>query len=323
MNKRPGLTLLVCLLGLAGLSAPLQAQSIQNTQWIDELGLQPGVPLVILPPAAGAIIGIDEQRKIDSYVQTITLQGDPGTTGENRVVVTVTRKGLAPRITPDVIQAELADAIPDIPVSMGPINTRNVFGLFGSLIGSRGPLTCFYGFQGVNLADRWITTENATPFDERHALSIRARLCRTTIGAAGLTAIMAGAQSGAGSGGEMAPMPSLGYDALAAASSLDGMQGGMQRGMAPGMMGNAMMGNAMMRNGMMGNAMSMYAPQQMMGYEPSRRVVTRYRAAPRVRARPRRRDVRTEEPVDDEAPSSGPTPIAGLAPIPLPRAGVK
>lgn len=225
MIKRRDNVLLLALvtavtIGSTGVSP---ASAVDRIAWIDALGLRTGTPLVLPPPAAGAVIGVDEQRKTDSFTQVITLAGDPGTQGENTVTVTITRDGLAPRIESADLYAEMADRVPaGMPMALDPTSRDNVFGVFGAATGSHGPLSCLYGWQSVNLADPWINGQASSIFREAHAMSIRVRLCRTQSGAAELAAVMTGLQSGtAGTRPVFASLGRDGYDALEAATGPD------------------------------------------------------------------------------------------------------
>lgn len=188
------------------LTAAGQARASDPTAWIDALDLRPGVPLFRLPPAAGAVIAVDERRATDRYVQTITLRGDPGTVGENQIVVTVTRDGLAPRISDETLSAEAADRLPPMTMALGPADLRDEMGGFGAAVGARGALACAYGWQTADLADRWIGGGQPSIFQERHALSLRMRLCRTDVDAAGLATLMEGLRSTAGGSGGGEPV---------------------------------------------------------------------------------------------------------------------
>ncbi len=196
------------------------ARAADKIDWLRELGLGQGIPLVALPPGAGTIVGVDEKRKTDSFVQTITLAGDAGTAGDNEIVVTVTRTGLAPRIEDDTIATEAQQLLPNFSFKLGPVGTRNTFGLFGALVGGKGGVNCVYAWQGVNLADAWITGTPTNVLEERHALTVRYRLCRTTATTSELLGFVEGGQSGLVATRAM-PRPSPGYDALSAATSLN------------------------------------------------------------------------------------------------------
>ena len=219
-NRRALVFRCVLLVALGALCITVPAQARDRIGWLRDLGLGQGVPLVVLPPGAGAIVGVDEQRKTDSFVQTITLAGDAGTVGDNQIVVRVTRNGLAPRIDEDTVATEAQQQLPNFTFRLGPTGTRNTFGLFGALIGGKGGVNCLYAWQRVDLADPWITGEMSNALDELHAMTMRYRLCRTTASANDLLAFVQSAQSGRnGTGGVIHVSP--GYDALTAAASLD------------------------------------------------------------------------------------------------------
>ena len=206
----------------------LSAAHAEGDSWINRLGLRPGLPIVALPLAAGAMVGITETRKLDRYTQTVVLRGDPGVIGQNMVTATVTRDGLAPRIDQADVDAEMAELLPGIPMELAPTPGRNSLGVFGYALGHRGAMACIYGWQAVNLADRWISGDDPGPFSERHALSLRLRLCRQgatnadlarlALGLEGTTSASAMSAAAAGlvtNGGE--------YDALSAAGAADGL----------------------------------------------------------------------------------------------------
>ena len=215
------LVLRCVLLAVSGwLCAAVPAQARDRIAWLRDLGLGQGIPLVVLPPGAGSIVGVDEQRKTDSFVQTITLAGDAGTVGDNQIVVRVTRNGLAPRIDEDTVATEAQQLLPNYTFRLGPTGTRNTFGLFGALVGGKAGVNCLYAWQRVDLADPWITGEMSNALDELHAMTVRYRLCRTTASGNDLLAFVQGAQSGRNGGGGPVHV-SPGYDALTAAASLN------------------------------------------------------------------------------------------------------
>lgn len=206
----------------------LQAAHAEGDGWINSLGLRAGLPIVTLPPAAGPMVGITETRKLDRYTQTVVLRGDPGVMGQNTVSATVTRDGLAPRIDQADVDAEMADLLPGTSMELAPTPGQNSLGVFGFALGHRGTITCLYGWQAVNLADRWISGDDPGPFSEHHALSVRVRLCRQgmtgadlarlTMGLASTTSADAVAAAGLVTGGGA-------YDPLSAAEAADGVVG--------------------------------------------------------------------------------------------------
>src|SRR5262245_11747088 len=103
------------VLGLAALAMPGCADMADDG--LDGLAMSGAAPMVSLPPQAGRIIGISETRSGSTITQTIALQADPSTQGQNQLVVTMRRSGPVPRISSDGIAAELAAAMPGVPMA--------------------------------------------------------------------------------------------------------------------------------------------------------------------------------------------------------------
>lgn len=216
---------LVSILSLA-IGGPAAGAPVDGTGWIDDLHLRPGSPWLALPSFAGAVVGVTETRKLGSVTQRVILEGDAATIGENSIAVTITRDGLAPRIDQNDVMTEMQDAMPGLPMTVASPIGQNALGIFGYALGTRGAVTCLYGWQAVNQADRWITGEDAGPVDEHHALSIRVRLCRTGMTPPELAGIMSALSGNAGTTASwraraVMPAEDARYDALSAAQSID------------------------------------------------------------------------------------------------------
>jgi hypothetical protein len=207
-----GAALALILSGICALPAP----AAESDSWIDDLGLHDNVP-VVSAPEAGFGLGIAVQRKTDSFMQTIALPGDPSTKGQNFLSVTVWRNGLAPRVTGAVVADEMDERMPGVLMTLAPTAGQNAFGAFGYAAGKAGTQTCVYAWQSINNADHWISREDADLFSERHALSIRLRLCRSGSNATALVATMGRLQVGAFASGIYPPGQTSGVDALSAA----------------------------------------------------------------------------------------------------------
>lgn len=286
-------------LGMAG-----QARAADPTSWIDDLHVRAGAPLFILPAAAGAVIAVDERRATDRYTQTVTLRGDPGTVGENQIVATVTRDALAPRIEDEALSAEAAERLPPMTMVLGPAGLRDEMGGFGSAVGRSGALACAYGWQSVDLADPWISGDRPSIFQERHALSLRVRLCRTDLRPADLIAAMQGLRSTlAGGTPEGVPLRAVAPgDPLSAALDLTEVE--------PAAAGDAWLAPASSR-ALVAGAFVPPARGAAGPLRPRPRPVRVARVAP---ARPRAPVPRAADP----APSK-PAALAGMPQVPLPQ----
>jgi hypothetical protein len=151
-------------------------------------------PILSLPPQAGRVVGITERRAGGATIQTVALEADPGTVGQNQLVVTRHVRGALPRIRSDEIGAEMAAAMPGVPMSIAATTNVNGLGPFGYAMGRAGGETCLYGWQAVSGADvrQSLLDEPARP------VSLRLRLCRTNAPASSLVAVMQGLGGGAG-----------------------------------------------------------------------------------------------------------------------------
>lgn len=179
------------LLAAAVLAGACGAASAEES-WPRDLGLEGNAPILALPAAAGAIVDLHQRLTGDSLTQTIVYQGDPLTPGQNVLVTSVLRGGLAPPIPSEDVDSEMEDRLPGIAMNVSLYPGRNVFGVFGYALGARGPVACLYAWQGVTNADVWITGRAASLFGEHHALSMRIRVCRTGMRPAALVGLAQG-----------------------------------------------------------------------------------------------------------------------------------
>jgi hypothetical protein len=214
---------------LIGICTAAPRAAAEDDHWIDDLGLHDNVPVVSIPDPGTLDIAV--QRKADSFIQTMGLPGDPGTIGQNFLSVTVLRNGLAPRTTGAVVADEMDERMPGVPMTLAPTVGQNAFGAFGYAVGKTGIQTCVYAWQSINNADHWLTGQDAGLFSQRHALSIRLRLCRSGISAAALVSAMGRLQISAIAGGLQSTGQGPGVDALSAAGG--GAATGLNQPMPP------------------------------------------------------------------------------------------
>jgi hypothetical protein len=184
MNMR-----LAHLLAVAAIAATSRGGARADDDWPVALGLQANAPILVLPAAAGSIVDLQQRLTSDRLTQTITFQGDPLTPGQNVLVTSVLRGGLAPAAASEEIDSEMEDRLPGIAMNVSPYPGRNVFGVFDYALGAKGPVACIYAWQGMTNADIWIDGRAAGIFDEHHALSMRIRLCRTGMGPSALVGL--------------------------------------------------------------------------------------------------------------------------------------
>ena len=185
-----------------------------------------------LPPAAGPVVNVLEQRFANGLTQDIILAGDTSTGGENKITVSLLSRqansfdGTNPgmlrlRKSSDAeIFEEISGQFPDVDMKLSQIVDRNAQGPFGYAFGHRGKLTCIFAWQ-------WLEEQGGREgffFDlsvsDNPSATLRVRLCKTGMSEqtlAGLVRQLVLSQAGgygggyAGGGGDYNPYQAGGY----------------------------------------------------------------------------------------------------------------
>jgi hypothetical protein len=199
---------LLLLLPLAGCAAPESGDGLTGIA---------GVPMLGLPPQAGRVVGVTERRSDGATTQTIALEADPSTPGQNQLVVTSHRRGPARRIRSDEIAAEMAAAMPGVPMAVAMTTNQNGLGPFGYAMGRGQGQTCLYGWQETGGPDPGAGTFDAP----RRPMSVRLRICRTKTSPQALLAVM----QGLGAGGFAAGGAAMAQNDALTAAVTPGMAG--------------------------------------------------------------------------------------------------
>jgi hypothetical protein len=188
---------LLLLLPLAGCAAPESGDGLTGVT---------GVPMLGLPPQAGRVVGVTERRSDGTTTQTIALEADPSTPGQNQLVVTSHRRGPARRIRSEDIAAEMAAAMPGVPMAVAMTTNQNGLGPFGYAMGRGLGQTCLYGWQETGGPD----LDDGTFAAPRRPMSVRLRICRVKTSPQALLAVMQGLCTGGfAAGGAMAANDAL------------------------------------------------------------------------------------------------------------------
>ena len=166
-----------------------------------------------LPPGAGPVVNVLEQRYANGVTQDIILAGDTPTGGENKITVSLLSRqatqfdGTNPgmlrlRKAQDAeIFQEISDQFPDVNMSLSPIIDRNAQGPFGYALGKRGRISCIYAWQ-------WLEDGSGREkffFDlsaaETPSATLRVRLCKTNASDQALAGLVRQLTLSAGGGG--------------------------------------------------------------------------------------------------------------------------
>lgn len=182
--------------------------------------------LAALPREAGAVVSVVERRDPDRLRQTITLAADPTAHGDDRIEVDSRRRtaGPAPRIDAATIDAELAEALPGVAMTVSSRVPVTAAGPIGVATGRTADgLACLYAWSETETR----TTGTTRPIgfglalvdDDRRDLSVRVRLCRRGVAEERLIAWAEGLRLSvdAGSAGRAEGVAAAGRDALESA----------------------------------------------------------------------------------------------------------
>lgn len=219
-------------LALAGCSASQSLTGLGPTATpVATLGvsLPPERAMAALPPEAGAVVSVVERRSgEDTVTQTITLTGDPGAHGDDRIeVARHDRSSIAarPRVDAETIEAEMADALPGVAMTISPRVITSPGGPVGVATGAAGNgINCLYAWSNAEARGR--STPSASFLGLQIAsttsaeMTVRVRLCRRGVSEERLIALAEGlrlrSDVAVGSGLSAAAGP-VGGDALATA----------------------------------------------------------------------------------------------------------
>lgn len=152
-----------------------------------------------LPAAAGAPIAVLQTEAHDVLTQRIVLKGDPGTLGENAIVVKVNEArgpwdidGPIGLPTRTMIATELDQSFAGVDMQLTNSFQRNSFGPFGYAIGHPTPrVTCVYAWQfGVFKWSKLGEAPSGEPSMPVRPTSVRVRLCRSATGEAEMVGML-------------------------------------------------------------------------------------------------------------------------------------
>ncbi len=186
----------------------------------------PGAALAALPREAGAVVSVVQTRRTDGIDQKITLVGDSGSRGDNVIDVTTRRRNRNTPVThvdETAIQAEMAERLPGVAMSMTTRVVVSASGPIGVATGRPGPgAACLYAWStGGADRSRGAVMTRALGIDgaEGDDLQVRVRLCRQGASEEQLIALAEGLRidRATGSTSDERTYRPVGNDALASA----------------------------------------------------------------------------------------------------------
>eukprot|EP01037_Dinobryon_pediforme_P007016 gene7016-7085_t len=190
----------------------------------------PGRAMAWLPPQAGQVVSVLEERRVNGVVQDIVLSGDANMRGENKISITaltgsdlpakysMNQVDIAPASEPN-ISAEMEEALPDMNMGVGETLERNAYGPFGYAVGTSGKVGCMYAWQVIGRSDRASLIPNGLSNNNVQPASVRVRICQTGTNPMALVTLMRQFSYSAGGAGLMASAPMMSAnDALGAAN---------------------------------------------------------------------------------------------------------
>ncbi len=196
-----GALIVLLVAALSGCSvAPTDTRA--GFEAVEDAGSLPGgpAPLAELPAAAGAVEAVLQSKAHDEVLtQRIVLRGDPGTIGENAIVVKVNETqgpwdidGPVGLPTKAMIAAELDQNFAGVDMQLSSTFERNSFAPFGYAVGHPTPhVTCVYAWEfGVWKGGQLGEAPTGAPSMPRQPTSVRVRLCRSTLGEAEIVAML-------------------------------------------------------------------------------------------------------------------------------------
>jgi Cellulose biosynthesis protein BcsN len=161
-------------------------------------------PLAELPTAAGEVVAVLQNEIRGVLTQRIVLRGDPGTIGENAIIVKIDNDprdvldvdGQVGRPSKSMIARELEENFAGVDMGMSPSFAHNSFGPFGYALGHpHTAVTCMYAWQwGMAKAPKLGDSPEDTPSMPVAKTSVRVRLCRSTLDEAEMVSLLRGLQ---------------------------------------------------------------------------------------------------------------------------------
>jgi hypothetical protein len=156
--------------------------------------------LAELPPAAGEVAAVLQNRTRGVLTQRIVLRGDPGAFGESAIVVKVDQ---GPRRPLDVegpvaapnkatIATELDETFAGLDMGLSETFARNSFGPFGYAVGHpNARVTCIYAWQwGLAKPQKLGDPPDAGASMPSEPTSVRVRLCRSSLSETEMVALL-------------------------------------------------------------------------------------------------------------------------------------
>lgn len=224
-----GTVFLAALAGCSSVADPTTLAAAPDGGSTLARALPPDRALAALPPEAGAVVSVVEQRKGEGEVkQTITLAADPGARGDDRIEVTAREKSFlnAPRrIEAEAVEEEMAEALPGVAMSISPRVVVAPTGPIGVATGrTTDGVGCLYAWSSaVNRSSSGRSTEFlglSVSSATKSELEVRVRLCRRGWSEERLVALAEGLRIGNGrvvTDADVRPAAGYGADALASA----------------------------------------------------------------------------------------------------------
>lgn len=177
--------------------------SPQQGQWAssepDAQMAPPARALAYLPPQAGQVISVLEQRRANGIVQDIVLSGEASVYGENKITVNaisgldIQQKYAVPNqldvtaAREEDIALELEEKFSGIKMGVGDTLERNAYGPFGYAVGKNGKVGCMYAWQTLGRSEPKKLFESSSG---NQPASIRVKICRSGANPMALVSLM-------------------------------------------------------------------------------------------------------------------------------------
>ncbi len=182
----------------------------------------PARALAWLPPQAGKVVSVLEQRRANGVVQDIILSGDAAVYGENKITVTalsgpelpgkysIPNQADVAQVSESEIAQELEDKFSDMKMGIGDTLERNFYGPFGYAVGTQGKVGCMYAWQTIGRSEPKKLFDAAPPATP--PTSIRVKLCRAGANPMAFVSLMR--QMAIGTAAPVSAAPGVAYGAV-------------------------------------------------------------------------------------------------------------